>query len=187
MPVLYVIAGPNGAGKTTIAQKFLPNNLNIVEFVNADNIAKGLSPFNPKGVAIEAGRIMLNRIKELSKHKIDFAFETTLSTLSYVKFINECKKKGYEVVLIFVWLNSPDLAKRRVAQRVIEGGHNIDDHIIETRYYKGLKNLRERFVKICDDWIVIDNSGRQAVFVAESKKGELQIIDKLTYKAIFKK
>jgi predicted ABC-type ATPase len=186
MPVLYIIAGPNGAGKTTIAQKFLPEKLNVVEFVNADNIAKGLSPFNPEGVAFEAGRIMLARIKELAKHRIDFAFETTLSTLSYASFINECKKKEYEVVLIFVWLNSSELAKRRVAQRVSEGGHNIDDKVIETRYYKGLKNLKERFVDLCDDWIIIDNSGRHAVFVAESKKLKLKIIDKVIYKTIFK-
>jgi predicted ABC-type ATPase len=187
MPILYIIAGPNGAGKTTTAQKILPNNLKVVEFVNADNIAKGLSPFNPEGVSFEAGRIMLKRIKELAEQKIDFAFETTLSTLSYVSFIKDCKKKGYEVVLIFVWLNHPKLAKQRVLQRVAEGGHNIPPEVIERRYFKGLKNLKNMFIKLCDDWIILDNSDKKIGLVAEKKKAELVITDKIIYKMIFDK
>lgn len=187
MPILYIIAGPNGAGKTTTAQKFLPNNLQIVEFVNADNIAKGLSPFNPEGVAFEAGRIMLHRIKELAEQKIDFAFETTLSTLSYVKFVEECKEKGYETVLIYVWLNSPELAINRVAQRVSRGGHNIPKDVIIRRYHKGIQNLRKYFVNLCDGWMIIDNSGQQTVFVAESKKAEITITDISIYNQILGK
>ncbi len=185
MPILYIIAGPNGAGKTTTAQKFLPKDLKVVEFVNADNIAKGLSPFNPEGVSFEAGRIMLKRIKELAEQKIDFAFETTLSTLSYVKFIKDCKKKGYEIVLIFVWLNSPELAKKRVAQRVSEGGHNIKDEIVEKRYYKGLENFKTRFVGLCDEWLVCDNSQRKMDVIAQSSKGDLIISNREKYKLIF--
>ena len=187
MPILYIIAGPNGAGKTTTAQKFLPKNLKVVEFVNADNIAKGLSPFNPEGVAFEAGRIMLRRIKELAEHKVDFAFETTLSTLSYVKFIKDCKKKGYEIVLIFVWLNHPKLAKERVEQRVKQGGHNIEDDIIETRYYKGLKNLKEKFVSLCDEWMICDNSENDLKLIAQYAKGDKKIINEKIYNLIFKK
>src|SRR6218665_3727126 len=127
MPILYIIAGPNGAGKTTSAESMLPGVLNCVEFVNADLIARGISPYNPESVAIKAGRIMLNRMQELLEMGVDFVIETTLSTLSYANFIRECKDKGYEIVLIFVWLNHPDVAKDRVKQRVERGGHNIPE------------------------------------------------------------
>jgi len=187
MPILYIIAGPNGAGKTTTAQKFLPEKLQVVEFVNADNIAKGLSPFNPAGVAFEAGRIMIRRINELAKQKSDFALETTLSTLSYVKFVNDCKKIGYETVLIYVWLDNTDLAKERVKQRVEKGGHNIPDVIVERRYMKGLYNLRNYFVNLCDSWLIINNSNETAGFIAQSTKGELTIFDEPLYKLILDK
>lgn len=187
MPILYIIAGPNGAGKTTSAQNFLPEHLHIVEFVNADNIAKGLSPFNPDGVAFEAGRIMINRIKELATQRIDFALETTLSSLSYVKFIRDCKLNGYEVVLIFVWLNSVDLAKDRVKQRVSKGGHNIPEDIIERRYERGIENLRKYFVNLCDSWMIINNSDEEASFIAESKASELTIFNEPLYKLILQK
>lgn len=114
MPTLYIIAGPNGAGKTTSSQKLLPDVFHTVEFVNADNIAKGISPYNPEAVSIQAARVMLDRIKELSNHSADFVIETTLSTLSYVKFIKDCKSKGYDIFLLFVWVNSPEIAKERV-------------------------------------------------------------------------
>ena len=187
MPILYIIAGPNGAGKTTTAQKILPDNLKVVEFVNADNIAKGLSPFNPEGVAFEAGRIMLTRIKELAEQKIDFALETTLSTLSYVKFVKDCKSNGYEVVLIYVWLNSPQLAVDRVAERVSKGGHNIPEDIIFRRYSRGIQNFRKYFVSLIDDWMIIDNSGEKANFIAESKKSEITVLDKLIFNQILGK
>jgi predicted ABC-type ATPase len=187
MPILYIIAGPNGAGKTTTAQKILPNDLKVVEFVNADNIAKGLSPFNPEGVAFEAGRIMLKRIKELAEQKIDFAFETTLSTLSYVSFIKDCKKKGYEVVLIFVWLNSIELAKKRVMMRVRMGGHNIEESIIKRRYKKGIKNLTEKFLSICDEWLICDNSEKEIELISKYSKGDLQIFNQQKHKIFFKK
>ncbi len=184
MPILYIIAGPNGAGKTTTAQKFLPKDLKVVEFVNADNIAKGLSPFNPEGVAFEAGRIMLKRIKELAENKVDFAFETTLSTLSYVKFIKDCKKKGYEIVLIYFWLNHPNLAKERVLKRVLEGGHNILPEIIERRYYKGIHNLKNSFLKLSNEWLIFDNSDKKVLLIAKKDKDETTILEKELYKLI---
>lgn len=187
MPILYIIAGPNGAGKTTTAQKILPESLRVIEFVNADNIAKGLSPFNPEGVAIEAGRIMLSRIKELSEQKKDFAIETTLSSKSYTRFVQDCKKNGYETVLIFVWLESFELAKDRVKQRVSKGGHNIPLDVIERRYQKGIYNLKNYFVNLCDSWLIINNSGEETSFIAESKKAELTIFDDRLYNQIFEK
>jgi predicted ABC-type ATPase len=151
MPNLYIIGGCNGAGKTTASYTILPELLNCNEFVNADNIAAGLSPFQPESVAFEAGRIMLGRINDLLENGVDFAFETTLSTRSYVSFIKEAKSRGYIITLLYFWLSSPQLAMERVATRVKNGGHSIPDDIIIRRY---LLNL---YINICDSWIVIDN------------------------------
>ena len=138
MPNLYIIAGCNGAGKTTASLTVLPEVLQCYEFVNADNIAKGLSPFNVEGVAFESGRIMLRRIQELLIQQVDFAIETTLASKSYASLIKQAKLLGYDVHLIFFWLNSVELAKERVKQRVLSGGHNIDVDVIERRYKAGL-------------------------------------------------
>ena len=158
MPNLYIIAGCNGAGKTTASMTILPDILNCQEFVNADEIARGLSPFQPEKVAIEAGRIMLNRMNHLLEHGEDFAIETTLAIRSYVDFIRRAREKGYHVTLIFVYLKSVELAKQRVAERVKKGGHNIEIDVIERRYKGGLQNFRTLYVPICDEWIVFDNS-----------------------------
>lgn len=157
MPELYIIAGPNGAGKTTAARTILPEILYVAEFVNADEIAKGLSPFNPEGVAFEAGRIMLKRIDQLIGEKKDFSIETTLSTKSYYNLMEEAHQKNYTITLIFLWLNDVELAKQRVAKRVSEGGHDIPVETIERRYRRGLTNL-PAFVKVVDRWYIYDNS-----------------------------
>jgi predicted ABC-type ATPase len=138
---LYIISGCNGAGKTTASFNILPDLLNCKEFVNADEIARGLSPFQPENVSIEAGRLMLKRIDELLNSNQDFSFETTLSTKSFINTINDAKFKGYYVTLIFFWLESIELAKDRVQKRVSEGGHNIESDVIERRYKSGIKNL----------------------------------------------
>ncbi len=135
MPNLYIIAGCNGAGKTTASYTVLPEMLNCKEFVNADSIAAGLSPFNTESVAFEAGRIMLQRINTLLNDGVDFAFETTLATRSYVSLIKEAEALGYKISLLYFWLESPNMAKQRVAERVKEGGHSIPAEIIERRYY----------------------------------------------------
>ncbi len=145
MPDLYIIAGPNGAGKTTAAQIIFPEMLNVIEFVNADEIARGLSPFNWEGVAFEAGRIMIKRIQQLLDEHKTFALETTLSSKNYLRLIANAKQSGYKVVLIFLWLNHFDISKQRVKKRVFEGGHNIPEDIIERRYNRGLKNLGSFF------------------------------------------
>lgn len=167
MPNLYIIAGCNGAGKTTASYAVLPEILNCKEFVNADAIAAGLSPFNVEGVALEAGRIMLKRINELLDEGVDFAFETTLSTKSYVSFIKKAQNAGYEVTLLYFWLDSPRVAFDRVAKRVSEGGHNIPIDVIERRYYRGIKNLFYLYIPICDKWIVMNNIGTPSVIVAQ--------------------
>lgn len=141
MPNLYIIAGCNGAGKTTASFTILPEMLNCKEFVNADSIAAGLSPFNPESVAIEAGRLMLSRIHELMKAGVDFAFETTLATRSYVSLVKSAQDAGYKVTLLFIWIDSPATAMQRVAERVVKGGHNIPPEVVDRRYYRGLFNL----------------------------------------------
>ena len=124
-PILYIIAGPNGAGKTTASMNILPDLLDCKEFVNADEIAKGLSPFKPEEVAVQAGKLMLERINSLLSLRVSFAIETTLATRSYKKLVEQAQSLGYSVQLLFFWLESPEMACQRVAKRVSEGGHDI--------------------------------------------------------------
>lgn len=155
---LYVIAGCNGAGKTTASFTVLPEMLDCREFVNADEIAAGLSPFNPEGVALQAGRLMIERIIHLLKEGETFAFETTLATRSYVKLIKQAQKRGYFVTLLFFSLSSPEQAVKRVEKRVSEGGHNIPLDVIYRRYDNGLSNLFNLYMPVCDYWVLYDNS-----------------------------
>ena len=168
MPNLYIIAGCNGAGKTTASYTILPEILNCKEFVNADSIAAGLSPFNPESVALEAGRIMLRRIYQLIEEGVDFAFETTLSTKSYVSLVKQAQQRGYVVTLLFFWLNSSELAKQRVAKRVSKGGHNIPEDVIERRYKRGISNLINLYIPACDNWMVVNNMNILPDLIAQS-------------------
>ncbi len=136
---LYIIGGCNGAGKTTASFTILPEILDCREFVNADEIAKGLSPFQPEKVSFEAGRIMFNRINELLNENENFAFETTLATRSYKSKILEAQDKGFQVILLFFWLQNVELAKERVRTRVLEGGHHIKTDVIKRRYLNGIR------------------------------------------------
>jgi len=187
MANLYVISGCNGAGKTTASYSILPDMLNCKEFVNADEIAKGLSPFQPDKVAIESGRIMLSRIKDLLNHNVDFAFETTLAAKIYVQFIREAQAKGYFVTLVYFWLSSPELAIERVKTRVISGGHDIPVDTIRRRYKAGIQNLSRLYMPICDYWMIIDNSEPPFQIVAEGFKTEnIEINNQITYNQIVK-
>jgi len=177
---LYIIAGCNGAGKTTASYNILPQILDCKEFVNADEIAKGLSPFQPEKVAIEAGRIMLQRVDELMRHGVDFAVETTLATKTYVQKIKKAQESGYIVTLLFLWLRNVELAKDRVEIRVKEGGHNIEEDVIERRYVSGIRNLFELYVPVCDTIILMDNSEQIPKFVLKIENGTTQIYDEST-------
>lgn len=175
---LYIIAGCNGAGKTTASYTILPEIIECKEFVNADEIAKGLSPFQPEKVAFEAGRIMINRINELLKENESFAFETTLSTRSYRNKILKAKQKGYTITLLFFWLNNVKLAKERVKTRVKEGGHNIPEKVIERRYFKGIYNLFDIYLPIIDGALIFDNSfGKHELIAHKMGTDKLEIID----------
>lgn len=176
---LYIIAGCNGAGKTTASFTILPEILDCKEFVNADEIAKGLSPFQPEKVAFEAGRIMLNRIDELFKNQENFAFETTLATKTYKQKIKFAKENNYNTTLLFFWLRNSDLAKERVKTRVKEGGHNIPSDVIERRYINGIKNLFHIYLEIVDQVLIFDNSEGKPILIAEKNFGEEIVIHNL--------
>ncbi len=174
MKRLFIISGCNGAGKTTASYTILPELLDCDEFVNADEIAKGLSPFRSESAAIQAGRLMLERINKLISKGQDFAFETTLATKSYRDFVLKAKKKGYHITLLFFWLRSSDLAVKRVETRVKEGGHNIPEEVIRRRYDNGLKNFFGIFEPIVDEWMFIDNSGEPYEIIArKNSTGEI--------------
>jgi len=181
---LYIIAGPNGAGKTTASMEYLKVDLNCMEFVNADNIAYGLSPFQPEKVAITAGKLMLKRIDELLELQIDFAIETTLSSMQLMRIIERAKEKHYEIILLFYWLDSVDLAVRRVENRVANGGHNIPKDTIERRYYRGINNLFQLYIKTVDYWLLIDNSDINPEIISEGTSQEVKINNEDKWKAI---
>ena len=168
---LYIIAGCNGAGKTTASYTILPEILQCREFVNADEIAKGLSPFNPDSMAIKAGRLMVARINELLGVGASFALETTLATRSYTSLIAKAHELGYKVSLIYFWLQSPELAEMRVAKRVKEGGHDIPTTVLRRRYRGGINNLFSLYMPIVDYWMLFDNSQPTRVMVAEGGIG----------------
>ena len=163
---LYIIAGCNGAGKTTAAFTILPEIWHCKEFVNADEIARGLSPLNPESVAMQAGRIMLERIEELLSQGISFSIETTLATRSYVQLVKRAQDEGYPVTLLFFWLNSPEVAIQRVAKRVSEGGHNIPTDVIRRRYQLGLHNFFNLYKDVVDTWTLVDNASNPRQIIA---------------------
>ena len=165
-PNLYIIAGPNGAGKTTASYNVLPDLLHCTNFVNADEIARGLSPFAPESVAIQAGKIMLSRIKELLKQSATFGIETTLATRSYVNLVRKAQLSGYVVNLVFFYLDNEEQAVQRVAQRVSNGGHNIPETDIRRRFKRGLYNLVNLYLPICDSALVFNNTMGEALLVA---------------------
>ncbi len=186
MPSLYVIGGANGAGKTTVALTVLPRFLQVFEYVNADAIAAGLSPLNPESMAMQAGRLMLERLQVLADEAVDFAFETTLAARAFAQFINGCKTRGYTVNLIYLWLPSADLAVERVARRVASGGHHIPEEVVRRRYKRGLKNLVELYLPMADGWMIFDNSKDTFRLIAKCLINEnLVIYDPMIWNKIY--
>lgn len=177
-PMVYVIAGPNGAGKTTFASSFLPDFAQCNEFLNADLIAAGLSPFAPETQNARAGRLLLARIGELATQRADFGFETTLSGRTYVKLLSDMKARGYRVMLFFLWLPSAELAVARVANRVKQGGHNVPPDDIRRRYAAGARNLLRLYRPILDGWWLYDASRLPPKLIASEEGKKLTVKQK---------
>jgi predicted ABC-type ATPase len=174
IPTAYVIAGPNGAGKTTFASAFLPDSVYCREFVNADLIAAGLSPFAPEMQAMRAGRLLLTRIKELAEARSDFGFETTLAGRGYVNLFNGLKRSGYRIILFFLWLPSAEMAVSRVAHRVRMGGHDVPEATILRRFEAGLRNFFRLYAPLVDTWRMYDGSPAPPSPIASLEDGALR-------------
>jgi predicted ABC-type ATPase len=173
---IVIIGGPNGAGKTTTAPALIPRQLGIREFVNADEIARGLSPFNSEGAAVAAGRLMIERIRVLVRGGQSFAFETTCAGRGHAAWLRDCKQAGWRVSLLFLWLPSPQAAVERVARRVSEGGHAIPAEVVRRRYWTGLANMRHLYLPLSDIAVIFDNSDAGRTLIAERKPGDSLLV-----------
>lgn len=176
MKDIVILGGPNGAGKTTAAQVVLPRQLDIREFVNADEIARGLSPFNPDGAAIAAGRLMIERIRNLVQDRQSFAFETTCAGRLHAALLQRCKAHGWRVTLVYLWLPSVEAALDRIARRVREGGHDIPANVVTRRYWAGLANMRDLYLPLADLAFIYDNSDEGRALIAERTPEESLVI-----------
>ncbi len=177
---VLVIAGPNGAGKTTLARELISKVPFLYEFLNADEIARGLAPNHPESVALMASKLMINRLKELLENDENFAFETTLAGTNYLKYLRAAKAKGYDVILFFLWLESPEQAIKRVAQRVKQGGHFVPQDVIRRRYLAGLRNLLNSYLDVTDVAVLINNTTDvpKGKLIARKSKDVIHVLDK---------
>ncbi len=185
MPTLYIISGCNGSGKTTCTYSLLPEMLECKQYVNSDEFAKALSPFNPGAASLKAGRLMLLKVKYLMDRNETFSIETTLATRTLIKIATIAQNRGYSVVILYFWLSSPQMAIQRVRNRVAAGGHDIPEEVIKRRYYMGLDYLFNDYIPMCDHWILADNSDPPFKVIAQGSKGEEPIVrDPKTYEII---
>jgi predicted ABC-type ATPase len=175
---VYIIAGPNGSGKTTFAKLFLPDYVQCPNFVNADLIAQGLAPFEPRAAAIKAGKLVLQQIHEYTKRGVDFAFETTLSGKSYASLLAELKARGYSLHLFFLWIPSAELAIARIKDRVAEGGHHVPAEDVRRRFARGIHNFFTLYESLLDSWILFDNSKAKPVLIAKRRNSHREVANK---------
>jgi len=183
MPHVIIIAGSNGSGKSTTAPALLKDTVHINDFVNADVIAQGLSAFQPEKASIQAGRVMLDRIKTLAKEGVSFAFETTLASKTFARWIEALKDRGYQFHLVFLWLRDVELAVSRVADRVSMGGHSVPEETIRRRYKAGLRNFFKLYCPIADSWQIYDNSDSERLAsIAIKAQGKVFIKNETIWK-----
>ena len=181
---MYIISGCNGSGKTTASYTMLPEMFQCADFVNSDEFAQGLSPFDPARASIEASRYMLLKIRYMMDRGKDFTVETTLATRSLKKLILRAQKQGYTVTVLYFWLNSPELAIARVKARVAAGGHNVPEPVIRRRYRTGLLYLFEDYMPLVDQWILADNSEIPFSVIAQGWHENMVVRDNLKFEAI---
>jgi predicted ABC-type ATPase len=185
-PTVVVLAGPNGAGKTTASRTLLADTLQLLTFVNADVLAQGLAGFDPDSAAIEAGRIMLERLHTLAEQRADFAFETTLAARSLAPWLKELRGTGYAVHLVYFWLVNADLAVARVAQRVSQGGHHVPEATVRQRYRRSLQNLFGLYLPLVSTWRIYDTTQHglpQLVAHGDETSGQT-VLNKTTWQLI---
>lgn len=185
-PNIYVVAGPNGAGKTTFVRRFLPKYVDCKNFVNADLIAAGLSPFSPESVAFRAGRIVLEEIERFAQQGIDFGLETTLSGRSYIGMIHHLKRRGYKIHIYFLWVPTENVTLARVKERVLKGGHDVPEADVRRRFRRSMENFLNHYRVLANSWILFDNSDVLPLEIAFAKEDELRIIDLNTYNALMR-
>lgn len=181
---VYIVAGPNGVGKTTFAREFLPRYADCKNFVNADLIAEGMSPFSPEAAAFRAGRLMLGEIDLFAGRGVDFGFETTLAGRSHLRLIQQLKDQGYAVHFFFLWVPSVALALSRVRGRVLKGGHDVPEPIVRRRFDRSIRNFLIHYRRLAGSWALFDNSGATPDVIAFEKEGRLRIMQAKTYDAL---
>jgi predicted ABC-type ATPase len=184
---ILMIAGPNGAGKTTMTLELIRSCSMLYEFINADEIARGLAPKHPESMALTASKLMIKRLKELLDADQSFAFETTASGTNYVKHLKSAKAKGYEISLTFLWLSKPEEAVRRVAQRVKQGGHHVPEEAIVRRYYSGIKNLILHYLPLANEAFILDNSSEESskrLIARKNKNNPIDILERTIWSRI---
>lgn len=176
-PRVLVLAGPNGAGKTTVSRAVVRDELGIVNFVNADTIARGLAAFDPESAAFAAGRVMVQRLRELADSRLDFAFETNLASRTLAPWLGSLRRSGYRVLLVFLWVPDAEFAIARVRTRVDEGGHHVPDDVVRRRHARGLENLRSTFLPLADTVWLFDSSRLPPRLVGSGAPGKLIVVD----------
>lgn len=178
-PTIYLIAGCNGAGKTTFAKEFLPKEVKCLRFLNADEIARGLSPLKPSAGAVRAARLLLTQVEECLRRHETFALESTLSGKTYIRLFRRARQLGYEIELHYLWLSSPAQAIARVRQRVKLGGHNVPVSDIRRRFKRSLVHLLDDYLHLATRWMVWDSRGLPAKRLAISIQHDIESVRKL--------
>lgn len=181
---VYIITGPNGSGKTTFAIKFLPDYVKCPNFVNADLIAQGLSPFSPRSAAIKAGKLVLGQIRKFAETKVDFAFESTLAGKLYVNLFKDLNRKGYKINLFFLWIPDAELAIARIKDRVTEGGHNVPANDVRRRFKRSICNFFKLYQPLLDSWMLFNNTGAVPTLIAKTKNSQIFIINQQLFDQI---